>query len=367
VESEIESSSRICPITPSSKKILTLYFRPNPILVAVSLTLILMTSGLVYHWMLPSPTLPTPLQLTPHPAIAIDGDANFSITALQEGWPGDGSPENPYIINGLEIDLTGGVGHCISINNTRVNFIVSNCSLNGADVTHFFTNMDTPPWVALSGAGIHLLNVSNGELVNNTCNNNNGRGICIDESYYNMVANNTCNNNFYGILLSGSDHNIVANNTCSRNDVGISLGGSDQNTVANNTCSRNDGRFFGFGINLYRSESNTVFNNTCNSNKIGIALDNDSDSNIIMNNTCNNNKIGIALHDESDSNTLENNTILDNTEHDIVGELANEEPVFDELAHKGFVTQEFAWLLAGFGMIIVTSVIALVQFRRMEL
>ncbi|MHA1937729.1 MAG: hypothetical protein ACXABV_09965 [Candidatus Thorarchaeota archaeon] len=50
-----------CPLTPSLerslnpqdiKKSLNLHFRPNPILVVVSLALILMASGLVIIWML---------------------------------------------------------------------------------------------------------------------------------------------------------------------------------------------------------------------------------------------------------------------------------------------------------------------------
>ena len=67
---------------------------------------------------------------TPHAPIAIDGDINFSDTASAEGWLGDGSSGNPYIIDGLDIDSNGTGGHCISINNTRVNFTIQNCYLN---------------------------------------------------------------------------------------------------------------------------------------------------------------------------------------------------------------------------------------------
>ncbi|MHA1936657.1 MAG: hypothetical protein ACW97O_00430, partial [Candidatus Thorarchaeota archaeon] len=98
---------------------------------------------------------------TPHDPIVIDGDASFSDTALLEGWPGDGSPENPYIIDGFDIDLGGAIGHCISIYNTRVSFTISNCNLTGA------SNLG---WAI--GAGISLENVTDGELVNNTCNSN---------------------------------------------------------------------------------------------------------------------------------------------------------------------------------------------------
>jgi parallel beta-helix repeat protein len=110
---------------------------------------------------------------TPHGHITINGDANFSDTALLEGWPGDGSPENPFIIDGLDIDLGGAVGDCISISNTQVSFTISNCTLTDAD--------------AYLGAGIYLENVTNGELVNNTCSSNRV-GIYLRDSTYNTVV-----------------------------------------------------------------------------------------------------------------------------------------------------------------------------------
>ncbi|MFX0044963.1 MAG: NosD domain-containing protein [Candidatus Hermodarchaeota archaeon] len=296
----------------------------------------------------------------PHGPIAIDGDANFADTALLEGWPGDGSPENPYIIDGLDIDLGGGEGSCIMIYNTLAFFIISNCNLTGGG------------WGINGGVGIYLENVANGELVNNTCNDINGDGIFLSVSSQNNVSDNTCNNNRWGICLVESDSNTVENNTCSSNlyvgirisdagwneihdntcssntECGISLEAhSDSNTVTDNTCNNNTRNgisldesysntvanntcFYngGNGISLYQSDSNTVIYNTCNGNGIGIRL-HDSDSNTVANNTCNSNNyigisledshsntviynacngndIGISLHD-SDSNTVENN------------------------------------------------------------
>jgi hypothetical protein len=37
-----------------------------------------------------------------HGPIAIDGDANFSATALAEDWSGDGSAQDPYIIENYD-------------------------------------------------------------------------------------------------------------------------------------------------------------------------------------------------------------------------------------------------------------------------
>ncbi|MHA2241182.1 MAG: NosD domain-containing protein, partial [Candidatus Thorarchaeota archaeon] len=133
---------------------------------------------------------------TPHGPIAIDGDANFSDTALLEGWDGDGSPENPYLIDGLDIDLGVYDEFCISISNTNASFTISNCNLTGA------------------GVGIYLENVTNGELVNNTCKRSD-IGISLWNSNSNTVANNTCNSNKdWGICLEESYSNTVANNTC---------------------------------------------------------------------------------------------------------------------------------------------------------
>ncbi|MHA2380095.1 MAG: NosD domain-containing protein [Candidatus Thorarchaeota archaeon] len=285
---------------------------------------------------------------TPHGPIAIDGDANFSDTALLEGWPGDGSPENPYIIDGLDIDLGGGVGNCISISNTRVSFTISNCNLTGAG---FHTGMDV-------GAGIFLKNVTNGELVNNTCFSNGECGISLRRSTSNTVSDNICNNNRvgialwtwyertaynnilfnntctlngesgielwnsnsntlanntctsngeYGIRLSFSYSNIVANNTCNNNRIGIYLYDSTQNTVVDNTCNNNEDA----GIHLIRSDDNTMANNTCTSNMYGIYLY-DSDHNTVASNTCTSSRYGIYLHDNSTYNTVVNNTCLIN-------------------------------------------------------
>ncbi|MHA2210729.1 MAG: NosD domain-containing protein [Candidatus Thorarchaeota archaeon] len=328
----VKDRSEICPLPPGPLKELSLYSRPNPILVAVSLTLILTTAGLAYYWMRPPPFIPLPL--TPHAAIEIDGDADFAATALLEGWPGDGSPENPYLIDGLNIDLSSGErSYCISIENTRVSFTISNCNLTGG-IPHPIVG---PAWDAV---GIYLENVTIGKIVNNICKSN-SVGIFLFNSTYNVVANNTCSNNsrgillkesesniatnnicngsfYYGIWLAGSDSNTLSDNICTSNTLsGIYLDAAHSNTLSDNTCNNN----FYYGIWLAGSDSNTVENNTCNNNfYYGIWLAG-SDSNTVENNTCNSNVFhGIYVEDESEFNTVENNTCLGNTEHDIVDE-----------------------------------------------
>ncbi|MFW9803444.1 MAG: right-handed parallel beta-helix repeat-containing protein [Candidatus Thorarchaeota archaeon] len=380
MESEVEIRSRICPITPKSKKGLNPYLKPRTILIAASLTFILTAAGLAYYWMQPPPYLPPlPIQSIPHDVMEIDGDANFAATALLEGWPGDGSPANPYIIEGLEIAFGGAAGNCISIRNTRVSFTIRNCNLTGAR-----------GWSSkIDGAGIFLENVTNGKLANNICSNNSMNGIRVVTGNNNAIVANLLNDNGQGITLEGHN-NIIAGNIANNNDddgigiddgtgnimsgniafnnsdYGLGLHRGSNNIIAENTANSNSQE----GIFLTQSNSNTISSNSVHNNSIGISLDG-SDYNTVENNTCNNNDYDILLK-ESYFNTVENNT-CNNNDYGTSLEESNRktvennawEPVFEELTHEEFVARESVWFLAGCGMILVTSAIALVQFRRM--
>ncbi|MHA3964715.1 MAG: right-handed parallel beta-helix repeat-containing protein [Candidatus Thorarchaeota archaeon SMTZ1-45] len=247
---------------------------------------------------------------TLHRPIVIDGDANFFDTAMLEGWPGNGSPENPFIIDGLDIDIDGSPGSCISISNTRVSFTISNCSLTGAS------------WDWLPGAGIFLENVTSGELVNNTCYSNDEYGIYLRKSSFNTVSDNTCNNNRFGICLvalhGNNMFNTVSNNSCSYNtQCGIYLDAIyatvSNNIVDNNTCTSNGN----YGIYFLHSNDNIVGNNTCSSNgDYGIFLYN-AGSSTVSDNLCNNNRIGIFLYSSGEIimfNTVSNNSCSNNTQ-----------------------------------------------------
>ncbi len=60
-------------------------------------------------------------QYVPHDPIRINSNAEFASMAGFEGWAGDGSPENPYIIEGYDINGSG-YGYCIYIGNTTMFF-----------------------------------------------------------------------------------------------------------------------------------------------------------------------------------------------------------------------------------------------------
>jgi len=253
---------------------------------------------------------------TPHDPVDINGDADFEATAFAEGWTGNGSSQDPYMIRGLDIDRNGGVGHCISILNTRVHFTISDCNLAGANYTQ--------------RAGVYLYNVTNAVLANNTCTNN-YYGINLYGSDSDTLANNTCNDNVNrGILLWQSDFNTMVSNVCNKNPCGVCLVFSDSNTIVGNTCTNHTCgiRFYEDchyntvvnntctdnvnGIYVKISSTNTVANNTSTNNNYGIFLTSAS-SNVVVNNTCINNIWGIRFYTNCTTNTVVNNTFSSNS------------------------------------------------------
>ena len=281
----------------------------------------------------------------PHSPIIIDGDINFSDTVMLEGWPGDGSLENPYVIDNLDIDLGGVAGHCISISNTQVNFTISNCFLTGASVD--------------PGSGIYLEDGQNAKVVDNicqrnphgvlvqgrgskncilsdnTCTQNSVSGIQLAATSNNTLKRNNCTDNYHGINvidisgLSGvSEYHVISNNYCSNNSFGISLGDFNIENVAplrsiisDNNCSGNRED----GIRLISSYSNTISNNSCIGNdEHGIMLRAVVVQNCLVNNTCNENgQSGIFLDHVASFNNFTNNLCWENSQYGIYIEFSS--------------------------------------------
>ncbi|MFW9919250.1 MAG: NosD domain-containing protein [Candidatus Thorarchaeota archaeon] len=153
------------------------------------------------------------------PPIEIAGDVEFNTTAFANGWSGNGTEINPYIIEYQVIDKAFGQGPCINISDTRAYFIIRYCDLRYA--TYY-----------LNGAGVYLTNVTNGQIVQNTI-------------FYNE----------YGIYMSSCQDIVVFNNSMSSIDrAGLSLFSSSSLTIENNTMDA--------GIEFWWSHSNILVNNT---------------------------------------------------------------------------------------------------------
>ncbi|UCF08642.1 MAG: DUF1565 domain-containing protein, partial [Thermoplasmata archaeon] len=125
----------------------------------------------------------------PHNPIRINNNTEFASMAGIEGWPGDGSPGDPYIIEGYDINGSG-YGYCIYIGNTTVFFKVRDSYLHKA------TGVLKYPYFCETG--IILVNVQNG-----------------------TIANNNISDNRYGMYLFSSGSNTITNNELVDNGIYI--------------------------------------------------------------------------------------------------------------------------------------------------
>ncbi|MHA1755678.1 MAG: right-handed parallel beta-helix repeat-containing protein, partial [Promethearchaeota archaeon] len=114
---------------------------------------------------------------------------------VSKGWiKGDGSYNNPYIIENMTIDATGSPTGCgILIEDSKNDyFIIRNCTIKNSGVNIY-------------DGGIKILNSANGTIINNNCSNNNKFGIILYQTKNVTVYNNTINNNECGIGLFGGN------------------------------------------------------------------------------------------------------------------------------------------------------------------
>lgn len=235
---------------------------------------------------------------TPHSPIYIDGNTNFNDTASVEGWPGDGSEADPYIIDGLDIDLGGTSGKCITILNTNANFTISSCNLTGGSLS--------------GGAGISLRDVYFGNIENNFLDSN-YRNMYLVRTHLSTIRNNTCTNGEWAIDLSDSSENTISDNNCT---VGTGHGidvdsNSDSNFIVNNTCS-NHGYF---GINC-EGDHNAIVNNTCTNNDNG-GIYCGGNYNTVRNNTISSQNLGVGIQDNG-YHTILNNNLCDGSSYGII-------------------------------------------------
>ncbi|MCG3222133.1 MAG: right-handed parallel beta-helix repeat-containing protein, partial [Candidatus Heimdallarchaeota archaeon] len=232
-------------------------------------------------------------RLIEHEPIIIWGDEDFSLF----DFPGDGSIENPYLIQNYNITTNG--KYSIFIRNTQKHFVIRNCYLNAEDYS------------------IYLENIADGSAIitNNICADSEN-GIFISNSDFIIIANNTCTNNVgpigSGIVISDSSYCNITDNFCTAYKYyGIWLEETSFCYLFNNTCTDNLG-LQGAGINVFHSDNSRLVNNTCSSNeRYGIKISVSSYS-LLVNNTCvENDRIGILLI-SSPYSTITNNICLRN-------------------------------------------------------
>ncbi len=209
--------------------------------------------------------------------IHITGD-NWSIVETYEWVQGNGSWNNPYIIENITMDASSSpTGSGIYIeNSTNSYFEIRNCEI---------FDSGTGTW----DAGIKIENSTRGFIKDNNCSYNGESGILFNDwSTNNTAYNNTLNDNVFSGIFMGlnSYNNTVIFNEVKRNDrYGIRVINSHSNNISYNKVDDNDSGFNGYGFYFSNADNNTISNNTAIKNEeYGMYFTSNSDNNLIRKN-----------------------------------------------------------------------------------
>lgn len=179
---------------------------------------------------------------TPHSPILIDGNTGFTVANGVTG--GDGTPANPYVIDGWEISASSTNG--IEIRNTDAHFTIRDVYVHSG---------------GQSNDGIHLDNVTNGRVENATVSSS-FYGVYLEASANCILTRNNITNSDIGIVSSSSPGTMIdANSVSSNTNYGIYLDSSENATVSGNSVSGG-----GRGIYLFTSTNAVIVGNNVSSN-----------------------------------------------------------------------------------------------------
>ncbi|MFW9969349.1 MAG: NosD domain-containing protein [Candidatus Odinarchaeota archaeon] len=183
----------------------------NALLVLISIITIASTIGIIF-------TINFVLNAKLHPPILIESDADF----IPYEFPGNGTQNNPYIIEDLRISASGRFSEAIHISNTNAFFIIRNC------------------FIYTDYIGISLSDVAAGTswIINNTCysKTSDGGGIVLGQTTNCTIISNIITNFMQGIHFNYASHCLVQNNIVeSNNNQGINIRYSSYNIIINNT------------------------------------------------------------------------------------------------------------------------------------
>ncbi len=210
------------------------------------------------------------LVLTPHNPILILGDGDF--TLANGVTSGTGTPGDPYVIEGWEINASAENG--IEIQDTRADFTIRNVYVHGGRDAIF--------------NGIELYDVRNGCIQNSTISDNyrgiyswfaladfkiaennvtsNMMGVDLRDSTTVNVSGNNISGNWYGIYFSGTGSTISGNAISVSNGSSIYAYGSDRIIITNNTVSNSRGGAYlsgctrtNFSVNLLLAPCDGLF------------------------------------------------------------------------------------------------------------
>ena len=293
--------------------------------------------------------------LISHPPVIIISDDNFT----DYGFMGNGSGNNPYRIENLNITTTEQFGICID--NVTKTFVIKNCYVDAQDygiligyvhneniivdnnvctknslhgilsyrcqgiVINNNTVKANQEGIACLRSNITISNnyceqntqgiwlyEDNSTVIGNECRFNVQNGIYVDNSFYAKIINNICHEHSEnGIFVSSSEFITLEDNKCYQNDNGISVTSSTNCSIINNFCSVMHFDGHGFGINVDESEYIFIHGNkiTDNPDNTGMTIWL-SPYTTISNNTIINTR-GLSVTASSHNTTIKFNMCVD--------------------------------------------------------
>ena len=248
----------------------------------------------------------------PHAPININSNTDFE----SQGFPGNGTLSDPYVISGFEITTTQ---NCIQIENTDAYFVISECFLHGesfsgvhlVNVTNgvIFNNI-----ISEKNSGVYSIHCSNICILNNTISDNDTFGIHFSESSNSTLAHNFLSGSHTGAFAWDTSNLMVLNNTISESGgQGIFFIETPNSTIANNTISENFARGLEFG---YATNCTFINNILSNNGEHGAVIESCEENLMVNNSISGNNGTGLLLISSFD-NIVHDNVLMENTGYGI--------------------------------------------------
>jgi len=254
---------------------------------------------------------------------------------------GTGVKGDPYRIENLTINGNE-TDSCLEIIYSSVHVLIKNLTLSNASASNagiklnwvFNCSIEDCHSLSNQGYGIRMENSQYNIIRGNNITDNNRNGMYIRWSHNNTITGNTitehygyeglylvdCDNisftnnnisrNADGIYLTACDDGLVEYNNVSDNDngyndiIGIYVSNCDNMTIIRNNVSKHSG-VDGGGIKLSGGNDNTVKENTLEDNFNGIYLEGGQDQNV-WNNNVSGSIWGIRIQSNTGNNVSEN-------------------------------------------------------------
>ncbi len=264
-----------------------------------------------------------------HSPININGNDKF--TSKNGVTAGNGTEEDPYIIENWIIVGNGSISTGILINNTNVFFIIRNCTVygfyhpdeyhSGIKLSYVENGMIENSSVFESHTCINLRYSTNTSVIDCSCYDFPylyGYGIVCYRSKYITIKSCECYNLFFGIDISKSSDIIIEKTNCYNNHDGLSSFSYEPTTMylVIKDCKFYDNEWYGISLDERKSHPSysrivncEFYRNGIEPNGAGISI-RQLTNNIIENCSFHHNYAGVFI--TSDNNIIRNCSSFNN-------------------------------------------------------